>query len=755
MTSPRARVLACTVGFCVAFLGALAGKGALAQQWDQIVQRSGYTGAAAELRGRFDSASTKSGGFVSIEIEGRPDDQLVAAIATTFAPSARRFPTGHTLDRVVFETCGYVSEEYRNRVWLANEGKFVDGVLAGLKGQHVSLRMPACLAVVDYLRYNVQPGESAANLADSISKRPYDRAYCAELEKVNYFDVCNLSERRELKPDVKLWLPRPSDGTPRKWAGLLRLAQEKNDDNSEALANWIAISVNRAAATGETDLQRPQVNPVVPDQTPKAIVPTATCNESLPPFQFGRTVDALVRAAKAVSIGEIRYSQSVKVGIVDTGLYGSVRESFFERVPVVNAPGYIVDSQGKWFRSLIADAHSYPADNDDVAPEVGGFADHGTHVAGLVVGGGDLWSALRAKKFDDALIPNYIGTYIAEVLPIKIMAAREGSTTPKAEPGDLKSALSFLMGASRGVSIINLSSAMRGAPSLKEEFERYRASGVIFVAAAGNDYDESLDNNLDGNGEGANSVVPAMLSNSREKYFITVGAMQTDTAGSPAKFSQRSSKFVDLFAPGTCIRSFGERNPLTADVAYSGTSQAAPLVSFAASILLRFGVRIENVKMRLLSTVDPSEELAGISISGGYLNLAKALDYRDDIVAFDKTPEGAKAAPGDYRRGTLYYSLNGNPMPGYFSRLCKKDNAKENLDPEAGFRKLRRVVRVEGDTIKWASALSGEFSYTNCKFNADLEFRLVASDGMPDVKFKLTEVREIVPRPEWFMPVKK
>jgi subtilisin family serine protease len=250
------------------------------------------------------------------------------------------------------------------------------------------------------------------------------------------------------------------------------------------------------------------------------------------------------------------------------------------------------------------------------------------------------------------------------------------------------------------------------------------------VSAAGNDFQTNggLDDVVDGE-----QILPAMLTGPNEKLFLTVGALDASEKGKPAYFSQRSRHYVDLFAPGTCIRSFGANQPLQGDVIYSGTSQAAPLVSFTAALLRRFNVPLERLKDRIMDTVDASDHLSDHSISGGRLNPFKALNYLDDIVVLRSDP------PGTFRRGTIVaLDANGNELlPGFIPKLCR--DGSDN-DP-ATLRNARR--------IRWAKKKTPLFYYNTCKPNTEQSYRIKGNDGKGNAEFTLATAREIVPKPEW------
>jgi hypothetical protein len=208
---------------------------------------------------------------------------------------------------------------------------------------------------------------------------------------------------------------------------------------------------------------------------------------------------------------------------------------------------------------------------------------------------------------------------------------------------------------------------------------------------------------------------------------------------------------VDLFAPGTCIRSFGSGTQGEGYKYYSGTSQAAPLVAFAAALLYELNTDPAEIKYRLLSAVDAGKEFAE-SISRGTLNIAKALDFFDDIVVF-------KA--GEYVRGRLVQvTAEGQYIPSGDVRLCATPDAGVTMTSahDTMLRGARRmVVSPPGvDQIQMMSVVPFDkrrFEYSDCKPYEETRLRLEDSSGCPLTKdFGFADVLEIVPRAQWLPP---
>jgi subtilisin family serine protease len=136
-----------------------------------------------------------------------------------------------------------------------------------------------------------------------------------------------------------------------------------------------------------------------------------------------------------------------------------------------------------------------------------------------------------------------------------------------------------------------------------------RSAGVLLVVAAGND----------GASLGSKREYPASYT---EGNVLTVAA--TDASGALASFSNFGAHSVDLAAPGESIFS---TYPTSSYRPLSGTSMAAPFVAAAAAMLLgqNPGLTYSEIRGALKATVDPVPTLAGRTVTGGRLNLDRAL----------------------------------------------------------------------------------------------------------------------------------
>jgi subtilisin family serine protease len=236
---------------------------------------------------------------------------------------------------------------------------------------------------------------------------------------------------------------------------------------------------------------------------------------------------------------------------------------------------------------------------DDATGE--GLASHGTHVAGLASG----------RLLGPDLIPKIN-------LNIRLMILKVADSAGNIDSGRVFSAAFYAE--SGGARVVNLSLA---GPS---ELAIYDAIGnnksVLFVAAAGNDHTPLQREDRSNLKYGYPALYGLDLPN-----IISVAAL--DQKGGRACFSNYGS-VVDIAAPGVELES-----TVTGGTAMlSGTSQAAPLVSFAAALLLSagYGPTPAAIKNRLIVSGDYSESLKDVVSSGSSLNIEKALAFRSDVI---------------------------------------------------------------------------------------------------------------------------
>jgi cell wall-associated protease len=200
--------------------------------------------------------------------------------------------------------------------------------------------------------------------------------------------------------------------------------------------------------------------------------------------------------------------------------------------------------------------HNYG--NNDL---LGGDANHGTHVAGII-------GAVRNNNLGvDGIATN-----------VKIMVIR---AVPDGDEYDKDVANAIRYAADNGARIASMSFGKAYSPNKKgvDEAYRYAASkGMLIVHAAGND---SLDTDV--NSFFPNRYIQAHPG-SEISTWVEVGASSANKGLTlPAIFSNYGRSSVDLFSPGVDLKStvVGQKY-----ATYSGTSMATPCVSGVAALVL-------------------------------------------------------------------------------------------------------------------------------------------------------------------------
>jgi PKD repeat protein len=219
---------------------------------------------------------------------------------------------------------------------------------------------------------------------------------------------------------------------------------------------------------------------------------------------------------------------------------------------------------------------------------------HGTHVAGIIGAVGN----------------NGVGT-VGVAWKVQLMACK---FLDSAGNGDTSDAIQCIDYARRnGARVMNASwGGPDSSSALYTAISNARSAGIIFVTAAGND-----GMNLD---SFSNYPAGYDLDN-----IITVCATTRDDLFD-GSYSNYSPTKVDVAAPGTLIYSTWQ----SSDSSYTyetGTSMATPFVSGVCA-LLRARFPSENERQiieRILNSVDPLPSLQGKCVTGGRVNLEKAL----------------------------------------------------------------------------------------------------------------------------------
>ncbi|HVM12368.1 MAG TPA: S8 family peptidase, partial [Actinomycetota bacterium] len=289
--------------------------------------------------------------------------------------------------------------------------------------------------------------------------------------------------------------------------------------------------------------------------------------------QSGGVADADIDAPEAWSAAT--GSSDVMVAVIDTGV----------------DPTHL-DLQG----NLAPGGKDWVANDMDPADEHG----HGTHVAGTIGARGDNGRGVTGVSWR------------VSILPLRVLNAQGRGFS-----AHIASAIAYA--AEQGADVINLS--LGGASRDPATAEAIRgASRSLVVAAAGND---GTDNDV-------SAVYPCNEGQKGAANVVCVAA--TNRHDERASFSNFGATAVHLGAPGQGILSTTRGGGYGS---MSGTSMATPHVAGAAALLWSAapGASVSEVKGRLLGNVDPIPSLAGVTVTGGRLNVAAALAASGEEVA--------------------------------------------------------------------------------------------------------------------------
>jgi subtilisin family serine protease len=269
---------------------------------------------------------------------------------------------------------------------------------------------------------------------------------------------------------------------------------------------------------------------------------------------------------------------------------------------------------------------------------------HGTHVSGTIGAVGN----------------NGIGVvgvnWTARLMGIKFLDAQgSGSTADAIAAVEFAIAVKQAFAATGEANVRVLSNSWGGdefSQALLDEINAANDADMLVVAGAGN-------NGFD------NDILPFYPASFDAPNVISVAA--TDSTDGLAWFSNYGASSVHLAAPGVDILS---TTPGNGYEFLSGTSMATPHVSGAAALVLsRCDLDTAALKETLLGTVDPIASAAGITVTGGRLNVNSALHA---CTAPPEIPAGLTARGADTKvtlswrvaLGAMRYNVRRSLTPG-------------------------------------------------------------------------------------------
>ncbi|MBC7899044.1 MAG: S8 family serine peptidase [Saprospiraceae bacterium] len=283
-------------------------------------------------------------------------------------------------------------------------------------------------------------------------------------------------------------------------------------------------------------------------------------------------------------------SQEVVVAVLDSGVdynHPDLVANMWTRPD--NIPQYTDDELGSFndIQGFDADVNAGDPMDDN---------GHGTHCAGIIGAEGNNNEGIAGINWN------------VQIMPLKFMGRGGFGTTANAIE-----AINYAIDRKQKGVNVRVISASWGSTSksraLEDAIRAAGEQGILFVAAAGN-------------ASTNNDSRPHYPSNYNLPNVISVAA--TDKTDALASFSNFGIKTVHIAAPGRDILSTwlgGDYREA------SGTSMATPYVAGVAALILASepDLTVEQLRERLLKSVDKIDSLAGKVENGGRLNASKAL----------------------------------------------------------------------------------------------------------------------------------
>jgi subtilisin family serine protease len=319
---------------------------------------------------------------------------------------------------------------------------------------------------------------------------------------------------------------------------------------------------------------------------------------------------------------------SVTLGVIDSGIDYTHPDLVGN---VWSAPALFLVRIGGVNITCPAGTHGFNAIVNSCDP----FDDngHGTHVSGTIGATGN----------------NGVGV-VGVNWTTSIMASKFLDSTGAGSTTGAINAIEFVVQAnmaSQSPNVRVLSNSWGGGPfsqALLDEINRAGGNNMLFVAAAGNSGTN-------------NDTTPEYPASFNTQYVIAVAA--TDSNDQLASFSNFGHTTVHLGAPGVGILS---TFPGATYQFLDGTSMATPHVSGAAALILSAcNLDTLTLKSTILNTVDPDSALVGKTITGGRLNVNRALrSCLSPLKSYTLSSANAEVASLDTNQHVRQFAWNGS-----------------------------------------------------------------------------------------------
>jgi len=645
------------------------------------------------------------------------DPAIIKFIAKNAAPfSVVITETAVTPRSIIGSRCGSIQSAYVHLFQIVNLPRKIQ-IDDQLSPQDSNIIWPACLYVAIYpngypakLRRDEYPAHVYMRLTGGGGSDPAVQRYFQGIDIPKVQKQTTLSAPYVTRP-VEFTLDAMS--TEAFWLDLQKEAKQ-------------ALGIEKVVAK----IEAPQGAVIV------AAEDTSGCKpQSGDPYNVNAVLEAFRHATeRAKKVGLTL--QRPQITVVDNGFFGAdprgADDMAFDGSPFpsnmfVRETGSLIAKRLQYGKQTI-----FPLNySNNVSPDPD--STHGTHVTGLVLGGPAFrphYKELRgAEGWADITILN-VGVGKRQLL--------EGSDqlllTNLVENGHIVN-----------MSITYNREAYRNISAIFDDLFKLRRH--LYVVSAGNDAIEVAD-----------KVYPAGFGGPLSDNVITVGAL--DDEGRWAAFSNQGVRAIDIAAPGCEVMSW-TRNNLEDEAPLSGTSQAAPLVTFTAAMARTFSGRLDvrYLKARLIASgtlLHPRDQDFTAFRVG--LNIPRALYWFDDYVRVRKAKPNVND-PSDKPVATLTENWETVEYLGTISQLtgtrCKDSASPSNVRDIWAFKrgKLKDWLYIgKGDgrlspPCEAALANSGKLAFTPA-YRITPEGNILEENEIGE-NIPLVDVEEVITRSQF------
>lgn len=364
-------------------------------------------------------------------------------------------------------------------------------------------------------------------------------------------------------------------------------------------------------------------NPAVEYAEPNYVYQTV--GDPSDPYYSQQMYISLIKANQAWNI--TTGSPSVAIAIIDTGVdinHPDLKDNIWTNTKEIPGNGIDDDENG-----YTDDVHGWDflASTNDPTPkliepysEVG--IDHGTVVAGVAAakGGNNMGVAGVAWQ--------------AKIMALRVLDGAGTGTTDK-----VAEAINYAI--NQKANIINLSFVGAGnSKTLEDAIKRAYDSGILVVAAAGNEVAQGVDMDLPGQ-----KMYPVCYTGPAGEDWV-MGVAATDNDKKLASFSNYGRDCIDISAPGLRVFSTVYHNDTDAEFkdyysgGWTGSSVSVPQVAGAAALIKALKpsfslAQIHDIIIRSAQNIDPLNPNFPGKLGAGLLNVFQAL-----TLAIDEKPTG-------------------------------------------------------------------------------------------------------------------